>query len=699
MERIRLITDWSLTEAHGGEVVEYNAVVLDAAAPDATPPGAGQPRFRAIFARAGRVRAAGGRPGALVLSEAALQDAALRGLFDGRAVFMDHARPGDHPSLRNLAGITAFSGWDAAGRLVLGELALYNTDAGQSAARLLRQVTAKNNGQPVRHADLGLSMVFYGELSAPLPAGGREIKYIDYVESVDLVFQPAAGGRVLENLSAARRPNSRTNPGTTAGTIHPDEEETCMRKNHDSETVPAAEAPPPEEAAPEAEGSLQAAPVPGAAVGALLKESGLPEASRGRLSDKHYPSAEAVRMAIESERAYLARLSADQVVKIGGQAPRGGHIQGGLSGKDQLQAALEALLAGTRPPAGVAPLSGIREAYLHLSGDYEMTGVFHPERIALAAVDSASMAGMVANALNKAIVNAFQLYPRWWEPFVREEDFTTLQTVRWITLGGVGELPTVSEGAAYTELTWDDQAETASFVKKGGYLGLTIEAIDKDDTRRLQSAPRALAQAAWLTLSKSISNIFTANSGVGPTMSDSLALFHNTHANLGSSALSIGTYAAARTAMRKQTELNSGERLGFLTAPRFLLVPPDLEVTALQVLASESDYSYALANGPAAPVNPLTDGSTLGTRLEFARKRVIVVDLWTDTNNWAAAADPMLYPTIGLGYRYGRTPEVFSVASPTAGLMFSNDVMPIKARYFYAVGPVDYRGLYKANVA
>ena len=82
-----------------------------------------------------------------------------------------------------------------------------------------------------------------------------------------------------------------------------------------------------------------------------------------------------------------------------------------------------------------------------------------------------------------------------------------------------------------------------------------------------------------------------------------------------------------------------------------------------------------------------------------ARRRVIAVPLWTDTNDWAAVADPRLYPTIGLGFRFGRTPEIFAVASPTAGLMFTNDTMPIKVRFFYATGPMDYRGLYKHNVA
>jgi len=370
-----------------------------------------------------------------------------------------------------------------------------------------------------------------------------------------------------------------------------------------------------------------------------------------------------------------------------------------MTGIDRVRLAAEALLAGSKPQGDVPPVSGIRELYILLSGDYEMTGMFHGDRVYLANVNSSTMAGMVANALNKTVVNLFQEYPRWWEPISQAMDFSSLQQVKWITLGGVGELPTVAEGAAYTEMTWDDQTETATFVKKGGYLGITLEAIDKDDTRKLQAAPRALAQAAWLTLSKAVSYIFTQESGTGPLVSDSTRLFTAGHGNLGTSALSLTTWAAARTAMRKMTEVNSAERLGAIIAPKFLLVPPDLEITGLQILASQMDYTYALSNAPSGPENVFAEGDAHNARLNYARKRVIVVDLWTDTNNWAAVADPNLYPTIGLGFRYGRTPEIFSVASPTAGLMFSNDTLPVKVRYFFAVGPMDYRGLYKANVA
>jgi hypothetical protein len=176
-------------------------------------------------------------------------------------------------------------------------------------------------------------------------------------------------------------------------------------------------------------------------------------------------------------------------------------------------------------------------------------------------------------------------------------------------------------------------------------------------------------------------------------MSDAKALFHADHGNLGTAALSFASYNAARTAMRKQTELNSAARLGALTAPRYLLVPPDLEITALQVLGSEG--APATANNDA---NPHASGSSFEARMSAARERVIVVDLWTDTNDWAAAADPQLYPALGLGFRYGRTPEIYSVASPTAGLMFTHDTLPVKVRFFFAAGPMDWRGLYKANV-
>ncbi len=704
-------------------------------------------RYLSRFIQAGRARARGGEDAPIEIPASVLAQAAADGLFDQRAIFLDHASWLEHPSLSQLIGMTGTAHYDAQDQSVQGEISFLENTAAQHALSIVEAYL--HNPQ----LDIGLSIVFYPEWEQ-LPDPGnnshtnsyvKRIAAIRYIDSIDLVFQPAAGGRILQPVTEPEQPSNfsegenltmQTNktpispkiPDRHPNPAHDDTPltqisvietpptqlsilETALQTvstgqspSTTLQTEPPQEYPrlisqndPPPNNKKDSEPWLNA--VRQATTKALLAASGLPPVSQQRLAAQLYPNPDAIQQAIEEERQYLANLSENQVIQLPGLPPRSPQISGMRMPLERIEMALDAMLSGVRPPHEIQPLTGIRELYHLLSGDYEMTGQFQSERVQFAAVTSSTMANLVANVLNKRVVNEFQQYPRWWEPIALAEDFASLQNIKWITLGGVGELPTVSEGAAYSELSWDDSAETAAFVKKGGYLGITLETIDKDDTARVRAAPRALAQAAWLTLSKSISAIFTANSGIGPTLSDSYALFHSNHSNLGSSALSISSYNAARLAMRKQTELNSSERLGALTAPKFLLVPPDLEITALQVLASEYDYTYALSNGVAAPINVITEGNDFQARMNFARSRVIVVDLWTDSNNWAASADPRLYPTIGLAFRYGRVPEIFSVASPTAGLMFTNDTMPVKVRFFFAAGPMDYRGLYKANVA
>lgn len=641
----------------------------------------GEPRvYRAQLVRAGRVRKPDGRPGNLTISAEALAEAADRNLFTGRPMFIDHAGPVEQPSLRDMAGVVQAAVWAAGQEMVLATFRLYETPAGELMQDLLQQLLADQETD-IPFPDVGISLVFWvGDQEKD--ASRVTVTRIHKVESADFVFEPAADGRVLAVLSAANQ-QARRNHMDPADVLTPD---------------PAGHNPAPAEspaALVQATAWQRALATNGTRQ--LLAASGLPDVVQQRLGQAAYAGPDQLQTAIDAAREELATLHEANVINLGGQAPRGGGVQMGLNGLERLRLAAAALIDGRRPEQNVRPLSGIRELYLALSGDYEMTGRFFPDRVQLANVDTSTMAGMVANVLNKLVVNRFQEYPQWWAPIVAIEEFNTLQDAQWITLGGVGELPTVAEGAAYTEMSWDDQKESDSFVKKGGYLGITLEAIDKDDTRRLSAAPRALAQAAWMTLGKAISEIFTSNSGVGPTMSDSDALFHANHSNLGSTALSYTSWKATIVSMMKQTELNSGERLGFLTRPKYLYVPIDLYNTAVEILASEYDpgegttTSFLQANIEAM-------GDTHNARVSAAKSRVLMDPFATDANNWAAIADPLLYPSIGLGFRYGRQPEVFSVASPTGGLMFTNDTMPVKVRFFFAAGPTDWRGLYKHNV-
>ncbi len=424
---------------------------------------------------------------------------------------------------------------------------------------------------------------------------------------------------------------------------------------------------------------------------ALLAQSGLSHAGQDavRLAMEDAPIARASQLIDAQRSVEQAAAAAHQVHGNEPMDPGPSSVGGVLTSLDKIRMATEAMIDGVRPEQGVRPLTGVRELYTLLSGDFEMTGKFMPENVGLANVNTTTMAGLVADALNKRVVNMFQAYPRFWEPVVSVEDFTSLQQVKWITVGGIGELDDVPEGAAYTEKNWDDQTEIGNWVKKGNFLGLTLEAIDHDDTRRLQQTPRALAQAAWMSLGKAFTRLFTTP----PVMSDGKALFHADHNNLGSSPLSYAAFDATRTAMAAQTELNSDEPLGGLTVPRYLMVSRAREGLSLQVLASEGEPGTANND-----VNPYATGNTHEARLAAAKRRVIVNDFLAAPDDWYAIADPMMYPSVGLGFRYGRTPEIISTADPGAYYMFTQDVMPIKVRWFFVVGPTDWRGVYKHAV-
>ena len=339
--------------------------------------------FLARLVKAGEIRASGNRRSGIILESQALQLAVKAGLFDHKAVFLDHAGNSNYPSVRNLVGKTSAAEWNAAEQAVYGEITFYT--AAQAITQLLSEILSDGEQAP----DIGLSVVFWPIWQAGAqPESKRTISGIQHVESVDIVFEPAAAGRIIQALSTFNQ------------FIQGDEPMTEPNQNL---AVPPSSAPEPPDPA-----QLHQPGLARSSAAAIIQASRLPAASQERLLRVAYLTAADVENAVADECAYLARLEEANVIQIGRAAPRGSSIQVGMDALERVGLAAEALLNGVQPPAGVAPLSGIRELYVLLSGDYEMTGLFRSDRLSLASVNSSTLAGLVANALNKAVVNEFQ---------------------------------------------------------------------------------------------------------------------------------------------------------------------------------------------------------------------------------------------------------------------------------------------------
>lgn len=316
-------------------------------------------------------------------------------------------------------------------------------------------------------------------------------------------------------------------------------------------------------------------------------------------------------------------------------------------------------------------------------------------------VTTSGMASIVKNALNLLLANDYAVRERWWEPIVRVEEVDTIDQATLVRVYGMDGLDVVEEGGAYTELNWSDDEETAAFVKKGNYVGVTLEAMLRDKLNSLRSIPIRLSNSWYNTLSDLNAAVFTTNTAAGPVLTDTGALFNATavttvggHANLLTTALGTTTaaYAAARLAMRKQTDqaLGVGRRLGIM--PKYLLVPYDLEVAAKVLMNTIEDPGQANYQ-----VN------------EFAgESEVIAVPQWTDATDWALVADPIQHPAIwNIFLRGQRAPQLFTSDQETAGAMFTNDTLRYKIRMMtwrysatYDCAPVsDFRPLHKSNVA
>lgn len=250
-------------------------------------------------------------------------------------------------------------------------------------------------------------------------------------------------------------------------------------------------------------------------------------------------------------------------------------------------------------------------------------------------------------------------------------DFRTQRRDR---LGGYGDLSVVTQGAPYQAVTSPgDEEASDSLDKYGGTEDLTMETIANDDLGAVRRIPNALAIAAAFTLHKGVWGILSDN----VTCSyDSVALFHSGHANTDTSAaLAQSTLDAARAAMRTQSSYGTSRPLS--TIPKFLVLPNELEQTGLKLTGGRAVPS----SGESSDMPNIHEGL-----------KPIVVDYWTDANDWFLVADPRMIPTIEVGFYQGREePELFVQDDPRVGSVFTSDKITYKIRHIWYAMPLEHR--------
>lgn len=622
-------------------------------------------------------------------------------VLEGLECFVDHHIWGK--SVRDLGGVFYDVAWDDEENGIGAKLKTQGP-SGPIVAEMGAQMVEEGE-EPKPDVGFSLDILF--------TAGADDrVKTILKAYSCDLVFDPERGGKFVSQLQSSQARFGKIQVSeevqmTKEIEIKP-EERSELREQLEADRAAIREVMNVQAEQRILQEEAEAVRGVRSEMCAMLLESALaasklPEAAiediRKRFSGVVFEAHE-LNEAIARQSQLVAEITGGQVIE---------GIPGGVAGvhqmfssEDQLQAAVDDLLGAPREKGmqGVdaARLTGIKELYMMLTGDRGLRGGYHPSRIQLAT--TADFTGLVKNALNKIVVNKWAELGRagydWWESVVTVEHFETLNTITGTLVGTVGDLPEVAERGEYTELEIGDSPETADFTKYGGYVPLTLELIDRDETRKLRQYPRELASAGIRKISKLVAAIFTANSGVGPTMADTGALFNATavttaggHANLLTTALAAAQWDVVAAAVYNQPMLiknatgitGTGPKMAI--EPRFCLVPRALKKAAFDAFVNswvteDNKHAENLLKGMVVP---------------------LIVPEWTDATDWAAVCDPAIAPAIFVGERFGIMPEIFIAGNERDPAVFMNDEHRIKVRHFLACWVNDFRPLHKSNVA
>jgi hypothetical protein len=395
-----------------------------------------------------------------------------------------------------------------------------------------------------------------------------------------------------------------------------------------------------------------------------LTESVLPDPVRnmvrarfnGRIFENRDIDAE-----INAQQDMLATLTAQGLIRGNGYEKPG--ITSMISEAEKIQAAFDRMFdldIDTAKLGNIRGFGGILEAYRRVTGDASVQGGISGNstlgqirvtesapitRISEADTTTASFSYLLGSSMNKRLLKDYQAWPAEWMKFCTVAPIRDFKQQVRVRFGAFGSLSTVPEDSAYTTVSLIDSAATYVAQKRGNIVSVSRETIINDDLMAIKQIPTKLAVAAAYTLAEFVYAFFVNN----PTIYDGNALFTSgggSHLNLGSTALSSAAMQTGVTAMREQTNYAS-KRIGL--RPRFLIVPPELEFTAMVVTKSAGV--------------PGSNNNDINPMLGYVTP--IVSPQLTSTTQWFMACDPREIDTIELGFVGGQmNPALFVQDQP-----------------------------------
>jgi Mu-like prophage major head subunit gpT len=348
---------------------------------------------------------------------------------------------------------------------------------------------------------------------------------------------------------------------------------------------------------------------------------------------------------------------------------------------DDLQHRAEALqhrMAGTPVSDAARPYAHLRlfdhaRDFLHRSG-ISTTGLSAEQVLTRAMHTTSDFAQLLTGAGNRTLAPPYQAALSPLRQLFRDSTAVDFRAKTRLALTEMPLLEKVNEAGEIKYGTRGETAESYSLATYARLFALSRQALVNDDLGAFSDWTQAMGAAAAETENSLRAALLAQGGGLGPVMADGKRLFHADHGNLADplnsdgGALSVMGLSTARLALRRQVGLDGTTPIG--AAPKYLLVGPELETTAEQVLAE-------IAAATPENANP------------FSGRLTLLVEPRLSGDGWYLFADPQVRPVFEQAH-------LASAPGPQMDSRSGWDVLGVEFRVVldFGAGAIDWRGAY-----
>jgi hypothetical protein len=194
----------------------------------------------------------------------------------------------------------------------------------------------------------------------------------------------------------------------------------------------------------------------------------------------------------------------------------------------------------------------------------------------------------------RILLNAYTTAPDTWRQFCATGSVSDFRAWKRLRPGSISNLDSLLENQEYKIKKINDaSAESITATTKGNIINISRVMIVNDDLQGFTSLAKALGRAANRTIESDVYALLAQNAGLGPNMSDGVALFNAAHNNVAAvaAAPSMAGFDAMKQLVAGQKDRNSND---FIDAKvNIFLGPLSLEGTAKSINGSEYDPDVA----------------------------------------------------------------------------------------------------------